>query len=78
METLAAQGLKAAVSKIKSLENLIGEAADIIEAYADDHNDEFPTDVTVLLPELRRASRRNSARTFMKGELPQEDLFVME
>lgn len=37
---------------------LLDEITDVIEAYADDHNSDRPTDVTVLLPRLRRALGR--------------------
>jgi len=37
---------------------LLDEVTDAIEAYADDHNSDRPTDVTVLLPRLRRALGR--------------------
>ena len=37
---------------------LLAEVTDAIEAYADDHNTDRPTDVTVLLPRLRRALGR--------------------
>ena len=37
---------------------LLDEVTDAIEAYADDHNSDRPTDVTVLLPRLRAALGR--------------------
>lgn len=37
---------------------LLAEVTEAIEAYADDHNSDRPTDVTVLLPRLRRALER--------------------
>ena len=42
----------------RELLRLLAEVTDAIEAYADDHNSDRPTDVTVLLPRLRRALGR--------------------
>lgn len=42
----------------RALLRLLDEVTDAIEAYADDHNSDRPTDVTVLLPRLRRALGR--------------------
>tara|TARA_Y100001936_G_C15905955_1_gene575854 strand:+ start:303 stop:500 length:198 start_codon:yes stop_codon:yes gene_type:complete len=42
----------------RALLRLLAEVTDAIEAYADDHNSDRPTDVTVLLPRLRRALGR--------------------
>ena len=42
----------------RALLRLLDEVTEAIEAYADDHNSDRPTDVTVLLPRLRRALGR--------------------
>jgi len=42
----------------RELLRLLAEVTDAIEAYADDHHSDRPTDVTVLLPRLRRALGR--------------------
>ncbi len=42
----------------RKLLRLLDEVTGTIEAYADDHNSDRPTDVTVLLPRLRRALGR--------------------
>ena len=42
----------------RELLRLLAEVTDAIEAYADDHNSGRPTDVTALLPRLRRALGR--------------------
>mgnify|MGYP003152286122 CR=1 FL=1 len=38
-----------------SLLSLLAKVAGLIEDYCDDHNSDSPTDVTVILPELRAA-----------------------
>ena len=41
-----------------SLRSLLAKVAGLIEDYCDDHSSDSPTDVTVILPELRAAIGR--------------------